>query len=53
MLFGYSLSLRRHTNVNKTQHESGHYSGVLWVPVERSVKILRYVGLVVVRRYLP
>jgi len=29
MLFGYSLSFVD-TNVNKTHHGSGHYSGVLW-----------------------
>ena len=29
MLFGYSLSFVV-TNVNKTHHGSGHYSGVSW-----------------------
>jgi len=51
MLFGYSLSVV--TNVNKIQHGSAHYRAAYYgMSVYRSVEILRYVRLVVVRRYL-
>jgi len=51
MLFGYFLSVV--TNVNKIQHGSAHYRAVYYgMSVDRSEEILRYVRLVVVRRYL-
>jgi len=49
MLFGYSLFFVV-TSVNKTHHGAGIVAVYYGMSVDRSVEILRYVRLVVVRR---